>query len=278
MKLDKKIAFITGAGSGIGREIALLFASEGAAVCVTDVNEASAAAVAGECRQVGPAAVSLRCDVADSASVASAFAAMDEQMGTLDILVNNAGIINTDPTYIEALARTSEAQITEAMSGQPITSHFDTVERISDEAFDRMMRVHLYGAFYCVREALPRLRRSGRGGRIINMGSIMGSASMVGAPDYCAAKGGILALTRAVAREAASYGVLVNSIAPGYIDTPLLDPVEESQRALIAMQTPMGRFGTATEIAATALFLAGPDGSFYTGQSLSPNGGIYMSQ
>jgi 3-oxoacyl-[acyl-carrier protein] reductase len=278
MKLEGKVAFITGAGSGIGRAIALSFAGEGALVCATDINEDSARVVAEECSALGAQAASSLCDVTDSGSVARAFAAMDAELGGVDILVNNAGIINTDPAYVDALARTSEAQLTEAMSGEPISTHFDTIERIDDEAFDRMMKVHLYGAFYCIREALPRMRAAGNGGRIINMGSIMGSASMIGAPDYCAAKGGIMALTRATAREAASYGVLVNTIAPGYIDTPLLDPVEDGQKALIAMQTPMARLGLAEEIAATALFLAGPDSTFYTGQSLSPNGGIYMSQ
>ena len=147
-----------------------------------------------------------------------------------------------------------------------------------DAMFDRMMRVHLYGTFYCTREALPRMRAQGEGGRIVNMGSIMGTASLQGAPDYCAAKGAILAFTRATAREAASYGVLVNALAPGFIDTPLLEPMDDAQKRLIALQTPLARLGEADEIAAAALFLAGPDSTFVTGQVLSPNGGIHMSQ
>jgi NAD(P)-dependent dehydrogenase (short-subunit alcohol dehydrogenase family) len=110
------------------------------------------------------------------------------------------------------------------------------------------------------------------------MGSIMGSASLAGAPDYAAAKGAIMSFTRAVAREAASYGVLVNAIAPGFIETPLLDDFDDDMKRIIAMQTPLGRLGVPEEVAAVALFLAGPDATFMTGQVVSPNGGIYMSQ
>lgn len=110
------------------------------------------------------------------------------------------------------------------------------------------------------------------------MGSIMGTTSLTGAPDYRAAKGAILAFTRATAREAASYRVLVNAIAPGFIETPLLDPFSADSKRLIAAQTPLGRLGEPAEIAAAALFLAGPGASFMTGQVVSPNGGIHMSQ
>lgn len=274
-ELEGRLAFITGAGSGIGRGIALGFAAAGARVCATDIDEESAAAVAAAC---GNESFSFFCDVTRSASVEAAFAHMDEVGGSLDILVNNAGIIASDPDYLKAFQDTAGEQLGQAMSGEPITSHFDSIERIDDLAFDHMLKVHLYGTFYCTRAALPRMREAGKGGRIINIGSIMGSASQLGAPDYCAAKGGIMALTRATAREAASYGVLCNTLAPGYIETPLLDPIEEEQRNLIRLQTPLGRLGTVDEIAATALFLAGPGSSFFTGQSVSPNGGIYMSQ
>jgi 3-oxoacyl-[acyl-carrier protein] reductase len=273
--LEGQVAFVTGAGSGLGRGIAVALAKAGARVCATDINVAAAEETAALC---GAGAIGLACDVADSAAVARAFEAMDDKLGAVRILVNNAGIINSDPDYIRAMSETSQAQAMEAFSGAPVTSHLDTIERIDDAAFDRMIKIHLYGTFYCTRAALPRMRQAGQGGRIVNMGSIMGSASLTGAPDYCAAKGAILAFTRATAREAASYGVLVNAISPGFIDTPLLDPVEESFRGLIKLQTPLRRLGEVEEVVATALFLVGPGGSFYTGQSLSPNGGIYMSQ
>ncbi len=278
MKLEGNNAFVTGGGSGLGAEICRAFAAEGASVCVTDIDRDSAARVAAECAAVTAGADCLRCDVSDSASVAAAFADFDEKFGRLDILVNNAGIIHTDPDYVAIQQKGMEAQVMEAMAGGPISTHMETITRLSDEMFDRMLKIHLYGTFYCTREALRRMRDQGQGGRIINMGSIMGSASLAGAPDYCAAKGGIMAFTRATAREAASYGVLVNSLSPGFIDTPLLDPMNEQQRKLIAMQTPLGRLGRVEEISAAAVFLASPEASFVTGQTLSPNGGIHMSQ
>lgn len=278
MQLEHKTAFVTGAGSGLGREICVAFAREGARVLATDVNEATAAETAALCAKETPGADACRCDVADSASVKAAFERMDASLGGIDVLVNNAGIVHQDPDYLDHVTRTQQAQVLESMTQGRVSSHWETIERLTDEMFDRMLRVHLYGTFHCTREALPRMRRAGRGGRIINMGSIMGTASLTGAPDYCAAKGAILAFTRATAREAASYGVLANAIAPGFIETPLLDPFSADSKRLIAMQTPLGRLGEPAEIASVAVFLAGPGASFVTGQVFSPNGGIYMAQ
>ena len=278
MQLSNKTAFVTGAGSGLGREIALAFAREGARVMATDVNVKAAAETAAACAAATAGAAAFPCDVSDSRSVKQAFARLDEAFGAIDVLVNNAGIIHTDPAYVERVNRTQVAQITESMTRGRVETHWDTIEHLSDEMFDRMLRVHLYGTFYCTREALPRMRKQGRGGRIINMGSIMGTASLAGAPDYCAAKGAILAFTRASAREAASYGVLINALAPGFIETPLLGSISADTKRLLAAQTPLNRLGEPADIAAAALFLAGPGAAFMTGQTLSPNGGIYMSQ
>jgi 3-oxoacyl-[acyl-carrier protein] reductase len=278
MQLAGKTAFVTGAGSGLGREIALAFAREGARVLATDVNEAGAAQTAAACAAATAGAIACRCDVADSRSVKQAFARLDEAFGAVDVLVNNAGIIHTEPAYLEHVNRVQTTQIAEMMTQGRVSTHWEAIERLSDEMFDRMLRVHLYGTFYCTREALPRMRARGRGGRIINMGSIMGTTSLTGAPDYCAAKGAILAFTRATAREAASYGVLANAIAPGFIDTPLIAPLSPDGKRLIAAQTPVGRLGEPADVAAVAVFLAGPGAGFMTGQTVSPNGGIYMSQ
>ena len=278
MQLEGKTAFVTGAGSGLGREICVAFAREGAKVFATDLNAATAAETAAACAKLTAGAASAVCDVADSASVKSAFARMDETVGVVDVLVNNAGIVHSDPAYLEHVKHVQTTQLMEVMTEGRVKTHARTIEMLSDEMFDRMLRIHLYGTFHCTREALPRMRESGRGGRIINMGSIMGTASLGGAPDYCAAKGAILAFTRATAREAASYGVLANAIAPGFIDTPLLVNFDDANKQLIAAQTPLGRLGTPAEIASAAVFLAGPGASFMTGQTVSPNGGIYMSQ
>jgi 3-oxoacyl-[acyl-carrier protein] reductase len=277
VKLEAKTAFITGAASGLGAEIALAFAREGAKVFVTDVDGDDAKKIAAQCSAFTAGARSGLCNVADSGSVKEAFQAFDARMGRLDILVNNAGIVHHDPDYVERVRRIPQAQLAEMLSGAGIMTHYDLIENTTDEMFDRMLKVHLYGTFYCTREALPRMRAHG-GGRIINMGSIMGSASLPGAPDYCAAKGGIMAFTRATAREAASYGVLANAIAPGFIDTPLLVDLNDDSRKILALQTPLGRFGTPAEVAGAAVFLAGPDATFMTGQVVSPNGGIYMAQ
>jgi 3-oxoacyl-[acyl-carrier protein] reductase len=277
MQLEGKTAFVTGAGSGLGCEICLAFAREGARVFATDVNAATATGTAAACAAQTAGAASTVCDVADSGSVKAAFARMDEAVGTVDVLVNNAGIVHSDPAYLEHVKHIQGTQVMEVMTEGRVKTHARTIELIADEMFDRMLRIHLYGTFYCTREALPRMRAGG-GGRIFNMGSIMGTASLGGAPNYCAAKGAILAFTRATAREAASYGVLVNAIAPGFIDTPLLVNFDDANKQLIAAQTPLGRLGTPAEIASAAVFLAGPGASFMTGQTVSPNGGIYMSQ
>jgi 3-oxoacyl-[acyl-carrier protein] reductase len=278
MTLEGKTAFVTGGGSGLGAAIATAFAREGARVLVTDIDEKAAAAVAKTCESKTAGSRSARCDVADSKSVASAFQELDHHFGGIDILVNNAGIVHRDPDYVAHLTSVQSSQVNEILTDGRVKTHWQAVEKLSDEMFDRMIKIHLYGTFYCTREALPRMRKQGRGGRIINMGSIMGSASLAGVPDYCAAKGAILAFTRATARESASFGVLINAIAPGFIDTPLLVDLVETSRRMIAMQTPLGRFGTVEEIAEAAVFLAGPSASFITGQTISPNGGIYMSQ
>jgi NAD(P)-dependent dehydrogenase (short-subunit alcohol dehydrogenase family) len=141
-----------------------------------------------------------------------------------------------------------------------------------------MLAVHLNGTFHATREAL-RLMSPRGSGRIINMASIAGLTGIASVPHYSAAKAAIIGFTKAVARDVASQGILVNAIAPGYIDTPILDvmgPLREVQTAVIASQTPLGRLGEAREIAATALFLAGPGATYFTGQVLSPNGGLVI--
>ncbi len=278
MKLEGKTAFVTGAGSGLGAAISRAFAREGARVFVSDIDEKTAQAVAAECSAFTPGAVAGVCDVSDSASVDRAFARFDDTLGSIDILVNNAGIVHRDADYVTRVNSTGLAQAGELMSGSPVSTHWEVIENTTDAQFDKMFKIHMYGTFYCTRAALRRMRPAGNGGRIINIGSIMGSASLAGAPDYCAAKGAILAFTRATAREAASYDVLVNAIAPGFIETPLLDDISPETRGLFALQTPLGRLGRPDEVAGVAVFLAGPDSTFMTGQVVSPNGGIHMSQ
>ena len=276
-ELDGKITLVTGAGSGLGREIALTFARAGARVAVNDLRAAAADAVHAELARLDAA---LPCgplvgDVSSSAQVRAWFETLGRTTnGQLDVLVNNAGYADNDPESQVRMTR----QVEELTTSGRATTPLDTTRRMTDERWRRMLAVHLDGTFFCSREALGLMTARG-GGRIINMASIAGTTGIAGATHYSAAKGGIIAFTKALAREVGCQGVLVNAIAPGYIDTPLLDVLGEQralQTGLIAMQTLIGRLGEAREIAATALFLASPGASYFTGQVLSPNGGLVI--
>jgi len=277
MRLADRIALVTGAGSGIGRAIALRFAEEGARVVVNDVTEARAretvAAIAA--RSEARRGRAIAADVADSGQVRRMFAEVDREFGALDILVNNAGIAETAAGDRERLTAKGEARLGELMAGGPVTTHWDITQEMSDEAWHRMIAVHLDGTFFCTREALRLMARRNRG-VIINMSSVAALMGLDATPHYSAAKGGILAFTRALAREVASRGIRVNAICPGYIDTPMTQPISPLMQRVILSRTPMNRMGSPEEIASTALFLASDDGSYFTGQWLSPNGGLHI--
>jgi 3-oxoacyl-[acyl-carrier protein] reductase len=156
-----------------------------------------------------------------------------------------------------------------------VQTHWDVTENMSDEAWHRVIGVHLHGTFYCTREALKLMSRQ-NSGAIVNLSSVAALMGLETVPHYSAAKGGILAFTRAVAREVASRNIRVNAICPGYIDTPMTASISELGRKMVLGRTPMGRVGEPREIAATALFLASDESSFFTGQWLSPNGGLFI--
>jgi len=272
--LDGMLAFVTGAGSGLGREIAHTFARAGARVAVNDLRPDAAADVG---RALGASLVCdpLIGDVAEPRAVREWFDQLARVTGGhLDVVVNNAGYADADP---ETLARL-ERQVHEMTTTGRVTTPLDATQRMTDERWARMLAVHLNGTFHATREAL-RLMSPRGSGRIINMASIAGLTGIASVPHYSAAKAAIIGFTKAVARDVASQGILVNAIAPGYIDTPILDvmgPLRDVQTAVIASQTPLGRLGEAREIAATALFLAGPGATYFTGQVLSPNGGLVI--
>jgi 3-oxoacyl-[acyl-carrier protein] reductase len=272
MKLDGRIALITGAGSGLGRAIAQRFAEEGARIVANDLRLATAQETLAQLKGGGHRA--LEADVADSAQVRAMFAEVERELGALDILVNNAGIAGSAEDR-EGFQAKGEARIREMMAGQPVETHWDVTQNMSDAAWRRMIAVHLDGAFFCTREALRLMSRQNRG-VIINMSSVAGLMGLDAAPHYSAAKAGILGLTRAVSREVASRGIRVNAICPGYIDTPMTRPMSPLLRAAVLARTPLGRWGEPEDIAATALFLASDDSSFFTGQWLSPNGGLFI--
>ena len=272
MKLKDKIALVTGGGSGIGRAICERFAEEGARVVVNDLRREAAEATA---KTLGPSARVIPADVADSAAVREMFATVDREHGRLDVLVNNAGVALGPGDDLAGAIGKAEARIMELMSGQGVETQWDITQNMTDESWHHVIGVHLHGTFYCTREALRIMSRR-NSGAIVNLSSVAALMGLETVPHYSAAKGGILSLTRAVAREVASRNIRVNAICPGYIDTPMTAGMSELGRKIVLGRTPMGRVGEAREIAATALFLACDDSSFITGQYLSPNGGLFM--
>jgi 3-oxoacyl-[acyl-carrier protein] reductase len=269
MRLEGRTALVTGGGSGIGRAIAQRFAEEGARVIVNDIRTETAERTAGE---IGGGARAIVADVADSAQVRAMFEEIERAFGGLDVLVNNAGIAEVDASGRQAFHDKAQARITEMMAGQ-VRTHWDVTQSLGDDTWARMLAVHLNGTFYCTREALKPMSRVNRGA-IVNISSVAGLMGIEVAPHYGAAEAGILGFTRSVAREVASRGIRVNAICPGWIDTPILDPLPPMVRMLAERQTPLGRLGAPREIASVALFLASDEASFVTGQWLSPNGGL----
>ena len=248
-RLAEKTALITGAGSGIGRESALLFAREGARVVVVDVQDPAGEAVAAEIAAAGGEAIYVRADVSRAADAEAMVRAAEERFGRLDVLFNNAGI--SHPKDDDAVAT-------------------------EEDVWDLTMNVNLKGVFLGCKHGIPALRRAG-GGSIVNTASFV---ALLGAATpqlaYTASKGGVLAMTRELATIHARESIRVNALCPGPLRTPLLmqylDTEEKRRRRLVHI--PMGRFGEAHEIAQAALFLASDDSSFVTGATFLVDGGI----
>ena len=248
-RLSGKVALITGAASGIGRESALLFASEGARVLVADLDVAAGEATIAAIAKAGGEARAIRCDVARGADLEAAVAAAEQHFGALHVLFNNAGIFP-------------------ANDGSPV----DT----PDDVFDRVIAVNLKGVFFGCKYGIPALLRAG-GGSIINTASfvaVMGAATSQIA--YTASKGGVLAMTREIAVEYARQGIRANSLCPGPVNTPLLAEflAAPEARARRFVHIPMGRLAEAPEIANAALFLASDASSYVTGSTFLVDGGI----
>jgi NAD(P)-dependent dehydrogenase (short-subunit alcohol dehydrogenase family) len=249
MRLRDKVAIITGAGSGIGRESALLFAREGARVLVAEVNDSAGQAVVSEIERAGGAARFAHADVSKAADAEAMVAAAEKAWGRVDVLFNNAGIF---PDKDGSVVDTDEA------------------------TWDLVMRVNLKGVFFGCKYAIPAMLRSG-GGSIVNTASfvaLMGAATPQIA--YTASKGGVLSMTREIAVEFARKGIRANALCPGPVDTPLLqelmsDPARKARRLV---HIPPGRLAKATEIAQAALFLASDESSYVNGATFTVDGGI----
>lgn len=240
-----KVALVTGAGSGIGRAVALAYAREAAAVLVSDVAEAGGRETVARIEGASPGrAAFFRADVSRPAECEALVAEAVRVFGRLDVACNNAGI---------------------AGATAPIADH-------PLEAWDRVIAVNLSSVFYCMRAELPRILEAG-GGAVVNMASILGAVGFAGAPAYVAAKHGMVGLTRNAALEYAARGVRVNAVGPAFIDTPLLAGLDAATRAAIVGLHPIGRLGRAEEVAELVLWLSTPRASFMSGAYVPIDGG-----
>ncbi|MBX3028234.1 SDR family oxidoreductase [bacterium] len=271
MQLEHKVALVTGAGSGLGRAIAVAFARQGALVAVNDIREEAARETVAAVEAAGGRAMAVPADVADGRATLKMFTRFLSVWNTIDLVVNNAGLVIMAPHVVANF----EAVAGEARAGGRPTTPIAATSTMEDASWRRTLAVHLDGTFHCTREAL-KVMEARRQGKIINMASIAGTAGLAGSPDYSAAKAGIIGFTKSVAREVAHLGIQVNAIAPGFVDTPLLEGLSPTMRTSALMQTPLGRLGTVDDIAAAALYLASPAGDWITGQVLSPNGGYVI--
>ena len=245
-RLVGRTALVTGGNTGIGRAVALAYADEGADVAVFYITrDDEAASLIAEVEARGRRALAVRVDITEEAEVERGFAEVISHFGHLDILVNNAGI--------------QRPQLIVEMS-------------VAD--WDRMMAVHLRGAFLCSRAAARHMQVR-KSGRIINLCSQLGYIGRENYTAYSAAKGGVIAFTRALAKELAPYGVLVNGVAPGLVDTGF-DPLPEEAKAAHAASLPLKRLGTPEDMTPAFVFLASDEGRYYCGQLLHPNGGEIM--
>ncbi|MEK4220927.1 3-oxoacyl-[acyl-carrier-protein] reductase [Bacillus sp. FSL W8-0116] len=247
MRLEGKVALVTGASRGIGREIALEFAREGADVAVNYAgSEEKAREVAEEIKAMGRKALLVQCDVSDSQSVQDMIKSVVDYFGGLDILVNNAGITRDN-----------------------------LILRMKEEEWDAVINTNLKGVFLCTKAAARAMMKK-RSGRIINISSIVGITGNPGQANYVAAKSGVIGLTKTTAKEFASRGITVNAIAPGFISTDMTENLPEEVKEAMIKQVPLARIGEPKEIARVALFLASPDSSYMTGQILRVDGGMGM--
>lgn len=246
-RLEGKVAVVTGAASGIGAGIARLFAEHGASVVLVDVAHGEhVEAQVHELSRHGGTVVFHQADIADETAVASLGREVLDRFGHVDILVNNAGI------FTQAL-----------------------VEDLSLADWDRVLAVNLRGTFLCSQTFL-RSMLDRRSGRIINIASQLGQIGGTEVAHYAASKAAVIGFTKSLAREVAQRGVLVNAVAPGPIETPILENETEQWRAAKLAELPIGRFGRVEEVTPTVLLLATDDGSYYVGQTLGPNGGDVM--
>jgi 3-oxoacyl-[acyl-carrier protein] reductase len=244
--LKDKVALVTGASQGIGRATSLALARAGAKVAIAARNMEKLTSLAGEIESGGGEALAVQMDVADPAQVKAGFQQTLAKFGRLDILVNNAGM----------------ARDTLAL-------------RMKLEDWEAVIRTNLTGAHLCTQQALGAMLKQ-RYGRIINVTSVVAETGNAGQANYVAAKAGLIGLTRAIAVEVASRSITVNAVAPGFITTPMTEPLPQNVKDFMMGRIPLGRAGTDADVAAAIVFLASDEAAYITGHVLDVNGGMYM--
>ncbi|WP_226034978.1 3-oxoacyl-[acyl-carrier-protein] reductase [Aquibacillus saliphilus] len=242
-----KVALVTGASRGIGRAIALELASQGAKVVVNYAgSEAKAQKVVDEIKQLDTDAIKIQADVSNESEVKSMIKEIVDEYGSLDILVNNAGITRDN-----------------------------LLMRMKEEEFDEVIRINLKGVFLCTKGVTRQMMKQ-RSGRIINIASVVGVSGNPGQANYVAAKAGVIGMTKTTAKELASRNILVNAIAPGFIETDMTDQLTDEQRSSMMEMIPLAKLGKGEDVARVVKFLASEDANYITGQTIQVDGGMVM--
>jgi NAD(P)-dependent dehydrogenase (short-subunit alcohol dehydrogenase family) len=256
MKLENKVAIVTGGARGIGEAIVRAYAAEGAHAVIADVETAKADALASE---LGGKSLAVRLDVRDLGSIDSMIDAVVSKLGGVDILVNNAGVFNMGP-----------------------------LSEITEEDFDRQFGINVRGLVFVTKAVVEKMVAQGRGGKIINMSSQAGRRGEANVLVYCASKAAVISITQSMGLELIKYGININGIAPGVVDTPMWDhvdslfakyerrPIGEKKR-LVGEAVPFGRMGRPSDFAGAAVFLASADSEYVVAQTLNVDGGNWMS-
>jgi NAD(P)-dependent dehydrogenase (short-subunit alcohol dehydrogenase family) len=266
-RLAGRVAVVTGAGGGIGSEVALVFAEQGAIVVANDVDPHSLGETALACQRHTSESIAIVADVSDSTAVDDMFAQVRQRFGRVDALVTVAGISSA------ADRARDDAQRPAGTSAEP--TYAVGIASMSDESWRRMLAVHLDGTFYCTRAAVPMMTAQGSGS-IVCISSIAGLAGL-GPFHYAAAKGGILGFVRSLARDLGPLGIRINAVSPGAIDAGMTRTHKPEVVQAFIPTVPLRRLGHARDIAYAALHLASDESAYTTGQSLSPNGGVVIA-
>ncbi|WP_301108937.1 3-oxoacyl-[acyl-carrier-protein] reductase [Sporosarcina sp.] len=246
-KFDGKTAVVTGASRGIGRTIALRLASEGAKVVVNySGSQAKAEAVAEEIRAAGGEALVFQANVSDSDQVKEMMDETIKQFGSIDFLINNAGITRDN-----------------------------LLMRMKEDEWDDVLSINLKGVFLCTKAVARQMMRQ-RSGRIVNLASVVGIAGNAGQANYVAAKAGVIGLTKTTAKELAARNILVNAVAPGFITTDMTDELGDEMKEQLLSTIPLGRLGSADDVAGTVAFLLSDEAKYITGQTINVDGGMVM--